>query len=218
ELELLQPARHPDRPALVPEVTLDLTDDRRGGVGGELHPAAQVEPVDRLDQADRRDLSEIVEPFASVAEPAGEVLDERHVEFHQLVTNSLTPGIVRWQLRQLREEHACAHAVRHSRVAGGHGTRPLRHAGLAKVLRLRNTIAMESPSPPMASTSSAKAVSTIQAKPSRSGETAPSVVTSTRTVISSPKSSNSARRSVPGTACRRSIAQASSTAMRRSSI
>src|SRR5690606_13776218 len=153
-----QPARHPDRPALVPEVTLDLTDDRRGGVGGELHPAAQVEPVDRLDQAARRDLSEIVEPFASVAEPAGEVLDERHVEFHQLVTNSLTPGIVRRQLRQLREEHACAHAGRHSRVAGGHGTRPLRHAGLAKVLRLRNTNALAPTTPTMATISPATAL------------------------------------------------------------
>src|SRR5205814_6678697 len=48
ELELLQAARYPDRPALVPEVPLDLADDGGRGVGGELHAALQVEPVDRL--------------------------------------------------------------------------------------------------------------------------------------------------------------------------
>ncbi len=36
--QLLEPPRHPHRPALVAEVPLDLADDRRGGVRGELHP------------------------------------------------------------------------------------------------------------------------------------------------------------------------------------
>ena len=85
QLELLQPARDPDRPALVAEVPLDLADDRRGRVGRELDPALEVEPVDRLDQPDRRHLDQVVERLAAVAEPAGEVLDQRQVHLDQLV-------------------------------------------------------------------------------------------------------------------------------------
>ncbi len=81
--QLLEPPRHTYRPALVAEVPLDLTDDGGGGVGGELHAALRVEAVHGLDQADGGHLGEVVQRLAAVAEPAGQVLDERQVHAHQ---------------------------------------------------------------------------------------------------------------------------------------
>ena len=66
DVELLEPAGNADRPALVPEVPLDLPDDVRGRVGGELDAAVDVEAVDRLDQADRAHLDEVLELLAAV--------------------------------------------------------------------------------------------------------------------------------------------------------
>ena len=60
QVQLLQTAGDPDRPALVAEVALQLADDGRCGVGGELDLTVRVEPVDRLHQADRSDLHEIL--------------------------------------------------------------------------------------------------------------------------------------------------------------
>src|SRR5579875_4080663 len=80
ELEFLQPARYPDRPALVAEMPLDLAHDGGRGIRGELHAPIQVEPVGGLDQADGRDLREVVEPLAPVTEPPCEVLDEGKVK------------------------------------------------------------------------------------------------------------------------------------------
>jgi len=59
DVQLLQAARHTHRPALVAEMPLDLTDDVRRRVGGQLDTALQVEAVDRLDEADRADLNEV---------------------------------------------------------------------------------------------------------------------------------------------------------------
>ena len=87
--QLLEPARHPDRPALVAEVALDLADDRRGGVRRELDAAVGVEAVDRLDQPDRADLDEVLERLAAVAEAAGAVLDQRQVQVHQRVAGGV---------------------------------------------------------------------------------------------------------------------------------
>jgi hypothetical protein len=88
QLQLLEPARHPHRPALVTEVTLDLADDRGRRVGGELHAALEVEPVDRLDQADRGDLGQVVQPLAPVAEPPREVFHQRKVQLDQLAADA----------------------------------------------------------------------------------------------------------------------------------
>ena len=49
EVQLLHPAGHPHRPALVAEVALELADDGRGGEGRELEAPLGVEAVDRLD-------------------------------------------------------------------------------------------------------------------------------------------------------------------------
>lgn len=60
-VELLEAARYPNGPGAVAQVALDLAVDRRNRVGGEIDPAVELKPVDRLDQPDRPHLDEIVE-------------------------------------------------------------------------------------------------------------------------------------------------------------
>src|SRR5205085_11889921 len=50
--------------------------DRRGGVRRELEASLGVEAVDRLEQADRRHLDEVVERLAAAAEAPGQVLGQ----------------------------------------------------------------------------------------------------------------------------------------------
>ena len=116
ELELLQPPRHPDRPALVAEVPLDLPHDGRSRIRRELHTAPEVEPVDRLDQPDRGDLDEVVERLAAVAEPPGEVFDQREVQLDQLVADRAALGVVLGQHGELDEQRSGMRAVRDSPV------------------------------------------------------------------------------------------------------
>src|SRR3954468_15831756 len=84
-VQLLQPARHAHRPALVAEVALDLADDVRRRVGRQLDAPVEVEAVDRLDQADGADLDEILELLAAVRVAPGERAHERHVLLDQLL-------------------------------------------------------------------------------------------------------------------------------------
>ena len=86
-LQLLRAARHPQQPAEVAEVPLDLAEDRRGGVGRELQPALGVEAVDRLDQADRADLDQIGQRLVAPGEAPGQVLDQRQVQLDQPVAD-----------------------------------------------------------------------------------------------------------------------------------
>src|SRR6266540_2085640 len=60
EMQLLHASRHPDGPPAVAEVSLQLPQDRRGGEGRELEAAGGVEALDRLEQADERDLDQVV--------------------------------------------------------------------------------------------------------------------------------------------------------------
>src|SRR5262249_29445966 len=77
QVQLLACARHPYAPALVPEMTLDLAEDRRHGVVDERRLAVRVEAVDRLDETDRADLDEVVEAFAPPGEPGSGPSDHR---------------------------------------------------------------------------------------------------------------------------------------------
>src|SRR5207253_1979146 len=245
ELELLQAARHPDRPALVPEVPLDLAHDGGRGVGGELHAALQVEPVDRLDQPDRGDLGEVVQPLAAVPEPARKVLHQRQMQFDQVAADTRPFRILGRQLGQSFEQLAGARPVGRG-VLDPHGLRrslgdlvvlghldlelaahpdlePLNPAApgvpeLTFSRRLRSTIDTWSSGPRLESTVPARAESTVQAKVSRAGIRGSAAVTDTVIVISSAPRSKAHSRFVPGIAWESSIAQASSTAMRRSSI
>ena len=66
-VELQEAARHLDRPSLVAEIPLDLTDDVGSCVGGKRDAAGKVEPVDGLDQADAADLNQVLKLFAALA-------------------------------------------------------------------------------------------------------------------------------------------------------
>jgi ArsR family transcriptional regulator, arsenate/arsenite/antimonite-responsive transcriptional repressor len=74
ECALLQFARHADRPALVAEVPLDLTEDDGDREGGERRSAVGVEAVDGVDQADRGDLLQVFGVGTRVSVAAGEVM------------------------------------------------------------------------------------------------------------------------------------------------
>jgi hypothetical protein len=54
-------------------VPLDLADDGRDGVPGEVGAEAGVELVDRLDEPDRRGLQQVVDRLAAPGVPVGEV-------------------------------------------------------------------------------------------------------------------------------------------------
>src|SRR6267378_4990544 len=58
KVQLLHAARHAYGPALVAEMPLELADDGRRRIGGELETAVGIEAVDCLDQADRCHLHE----------------------------------------------------------------------------------------------------------------------------------------------------------------
>src|SRR5262249_38905956 len=83
EGELLQVARYADRPALVAEVALELTEDRRDREARERGLAARVEAVDRLQQAERGDLLEVVELLAAPLVAARELARERQEPLHE---------------------------------------------------------------------------------------------------------------------------------------
>src|SRR5580693_5115049 len=89
QLEFLQPPRDPDSPPLVAEMPLYLSDNGRRRICRELDAAAEVEPVDGLDQPDRGHLGQVVEPLAAVPEPAGQVLDQRQVQLDQFAPYAL---------------------------------------------------------------------------------------------------------------------------------
>ena len=92
ERELLHAPRHVDAPRAVAEVAADLADDRRHGVGGELDAPLEVESVDRLDQADRSDLDEVVDRLAAARVASRERAHERHHLLDQPVACSAVAG------------------------------------------------------------------------------------------------------------------------------
>ena len=96
------------RPALVAEVALELAQDRRRRVARELRPAAGVEAVDRLDQAEARDLEEVVERLVRVRvaqrevagerqEPLGELLARGEVAVAVVADQELALGLLRFR-------------------------------------------------------------------------------------------------------------------------
>src|SRR5581483_2888177 len=93
-VQLLEPPRDVHRPGAVAEMPLDLADDRRHGVRPEEDPSLEVEPVDRLDQPDRRDLDEVVELLAAARVPARDRPRERQVHLDELVARALVSPLV----------------------------------------------------------------------------------------------------------------------------
>ena len=84
DVQVLKGPRHLDRPALVAEVALDLAQDGRGGIRGELHPSAEIEAIDGLDEPDGADLDEVLHRLAARSEATGQALDQRKVAGDEL--------------------------------------------------------------------------------------------------------------------------------------
>ena len=89
---------------------LDLTDDRRYRVGGQLDTAVELEPVDGLDQADGADLNQVVELLAASRIAARERTHEGQMELDEPLTRSGVAVPV-----------VGAQEGMHVRVTGGHG-------------------------------------------------------------------------------------------------
>src|SRR5260221_5449848 len=83
QVQLLEPPGHVDRPAAIAEVALDLADDHRDRIALELDAALGIEAVDRLDQADRPDLDEILVLLAAACIPARHRAHQREVFLDQ---------------------------------------------------------------------------------------------------------------------------------------
>src|SRR3954468_15206919 len=75
--ELLQVARHAHRPAAVAEVALEFAQDRGHGKARERGLAVRVEAVDGLQQAEARDLHQVVERLAAALIAACELAGKR---------------------------------------------------------------------------------------------------------------------------------------------
>jgi hypothetical protein len=90
------PARDAHRLRAVAQVPPDLAHDGGDGIRREGGAATRVVPVDRLDQPDRSDLSQVLEVLPAAGEPLRERPDERQVQLNQpsagIVVSILTPG------------------------------------------------------------------------------------------------------------------------------
>src|SRR5829696_5652398 len=83
--QLLEVAGDAHGPALVPEVPLELAQDGRDRERGERGLAGGIEPVDGLQEAERRDLDEVVELLATALVAARELAGERQEALHELL-------------------------------------------------------------------------------------------------------------------------------------
>src|SRR6185436_21158479 len=75
--ELLDLAGDAEHPAAVAEMALELAGDRRNGERREADVARDVEAIDRLQEAERRDLLEILERLALARVPSRQAPCER---------------------------------------------------------------------------------------------------------------------------------------------
>ena len=89
----------------VADVALHLTLDRRHGEGHELLAPLRVEALDRVQEADRTGLDEVIVLRAAPVVPAGQRIHERHVQLHQALARS------RVTLLAIRAEQSARGAV-----------------------------------------------------------------------------------------------------------
>ena len=80
---LLQPPRQADGVGPVAEVPLHLPGNGRHREGGELVAELQVEALDRVQEADRAGLSQVIVLGTAPFVPMRQSLDKRHVELDQ---------------------------------------------------------------------------------------------------------------------------------------
>ena len=84
--ELLQATRNAHTPALVAEVTLDLTQDGGRGKRGELESALGIKAVDCLEQAQIANLHQVVERLTAVLKFVGKKPYQVHMGHDELLT------------------------------------------------------------------------------------------------------------------------------------
>ena len=94
ERALLEIARHVQGPALVAEVPLQLAENGRRGVARELRAPSGLEAVDRLDQAEARDLEQVVERLVRVGVAQREVTGEWQEALAELLARGEVPQLV----------------------------------------------------------------------------------------------------------------------------
>ena len=87
--QLLQVARNPHRPALVAEIALQLSRDRRHSERRERVTACGVEPVDGLQQAHGRDLNEVLQRLAATVVTPRQPRGQWEKPLHQRVAGRL---------------------------------------------------------------------------------------------------------------------------------
>jgi hypothetical protein len=75
-------------------VALELAEDRRRGVARELGAAPRLEPVDRLDQPEARDLKQVVERLVGVRVAQRQVAGERQEPLRQLLARGQVAVVV----------------------------------------------------------------------------------------------------------------------------
>lgn len=83
---LLRAAVDVQRPCRVTEVALELADDRRDGERAECEPTVWVEPLHRLDQAEARDLDEVLVRLTGLDVPARKLARQRQEPLDQLIS------------------------------------------------------------------------------------------------------------------------------------
>jgi hypothetical protein len=87
-------------------VALELAQDRRDGERGEVDAVTRVVAVDRLDQADERDLHEVVGRFSAPQVAARQVLRERKPSLDHPATELVARRIVRVHGRERIDQFA----------------------------------------------------------------------------------------------------------------
>ena len=89
QVQLLEPARHLDRPAVVAEVPADLAHDRRHRERHEVRAGVDVEPDHGVHQADAGDLHEVVARLTAAVEATRDVVGQRQAALDDAVTLTL---------------------------------------------------------------------------------------------------------------------------------
>ncbi len=92
QVQLLYAPWSPNGPAPVTEVPLELADDRTDGKAAEGDPSFGIEPVDRLDEGQRRDLDQVLMRLASIGEAPGQLVGEAEIGFDELVSEDRISG------------------------------------------------------------------------------------------------------------------------------
>ena len=104
DLGVLQAAGHAQGPRAVPEVPLDLTGDGGHGEAEEVGAPARVEPVEGAEQADRRDLLEVLAALPPPAVAPGDVAGDGQVSLCETVPLLTAAGIARSTRGERREQ------------------------------------------------------------------------------------------------------------------